>query len=370
MRLHLVGLPWTELTDEFVTCAYTAKIVKAGQMLLDQGHEVFLYSGGRNDAACTEHIELFTTEERLAWFGEHDPNSTWGHVTWDPSSEPWRICNERAQYEILVRAQPHDLLLLTAGTAQEPLSASLPDLLACEPFVGYKGLWSERCAFESHAWRHHVYGLKGIETGRHYDTVIPNFFDPDDFDVDDAGDELLFVGRLIERKGPHVAAEIAKATGRKLLVAGPGARSWGKDWIEGDGIRIEGPVEYLGVLDKTARAEVMARAHALIAPTLYIEPFGGVAVEAMLSGTPVVATDFGAFTETVVEGVSGWRFSTLAEGVTAVDLCADLDAYDIRDYALNRYSLDAVGPLFTHWFENLHTLWSEGWYTLPKEAAR
>ena len=65
------------------------KLLKAGKMFLGEGHEVFLYSGEQNEAECTEHVPLFTTAEREEWFGVHDQNTTWGHVTWDPTSKPW-----------------------------------------------------------------------------------------------------------------------------------------------------------------------------------------------------------------------------------------------------------------------------------------
>lgn len=372
MRLHIVGLPWTETTREFSTCAYTQKLVKAGKMLLKEGHEVIVYSGQENDTECTEHVPIFTRPERIAWFGEHDQNSTWAHVSWDPNHESWRAIAERALREILVRAQPQDLLLLIAGAAQKPLADALPELLACEPFVGYKGILTDRCAFESHAWRHHVYGLNGIEHGRFFDTVIPNYFDPDDFRGSGRrGDALLFMGRMIEAKGPHVAVSVASAAGRELYFCGPGVRE--VETVDGVGLRIYGDgivvegqhLHYLGVLGPEDRAAVMHEAAALIAPTLYIEPFGGVAVEAMLCGTPVVATDFGAFTETIEEGVGGYLFSTLAEAVEAVELATRLNRERVAEYARRRYSLDAVGPRFTHWFRRLDTLWDEGWYTPP-----
>jgi glycosyltransferase involved in cell wall biosynthesis len=208
-----------------------------------------------------------------------------------------------------------------------------------------------------------VYGKQGIEDGRWYDTVIPNYFDPDElpFSRENDGD-LLYVGRLIARKGVHVAAQIAEACGRKLLVAGPGCVASEDGLIVmGEGV-ISGPIEYIGVLGPEERAQAMGRAAVLLAPTGYIEPFGGVAVEAMMCGTPVVATPWGAFTETVRPGVSGELFHTLQEGVDAVELSATFDRLTVRDYAEERYSLDAVAPLYERWFSRLETLWAAGWY--------
>jgi glycosyltransferase involved in cell wall biosynthesis len=106
----------------------------------------------------------------------------------------------------------------------------------------------------------------------------------------------------------------------------------------------------------------MARAHAVLAPTTYLEPFGGVAVEAGFAGTPVITTNWGAYTETVIPGVTGYRPDVLSEFVQAVEDVSSLDREVIRKSVTDRYSLDAVRPQFIEWFRKLDTLWDEGWY--------
>ena len=85
----------------------------------------------------------------------------------------------------------------------------------------------------------------------------------------------------------------------------------------------------------------------------------------MMAGTPVVTTDFGAFTETVKEGVSGYRFQTLHEAVVATQRAMDLPNSLVRSYAIRNYSLDAVRPMYERWFDNLDGLWNCLLYTSP-----
>lgn len=373
--LHLIGLPHTETTSDFLICAYTQKIVKFCRMMMGGGRKVILYGGSENEAPCDEFVSLFSEAERVGWFGLWNPLNPFTNLTWNPQEAPFKTMNTRAIEAIRERAQPQDLILLIAGSAQQPIAAAFPSMLSVEWGVGYEGIFSNFCAFESYAWMHYLYGKRGIQDGRYYDQVIPNFFDPTEFALDSKEDYLLFIGRLTARKGPHVASQIAEACGRRLVVAGPGALSVTKSGdvttIQADHVTLMGAhLDYVGPVGVMERSVLMAKAAAIIVPTLYLEPFGGVAVEAMLSGTPVVASDWGAFPETVETGVTGYRFRTLAQGVESVELAAALNSLSIRHRALSRYSLDVVSYRFEQWFAQLDGLWGEGWTARPEMCNR
>jgi glycosyltransferase involved in cell wall biosynthesis len=337
-------------------------------------YDIVLYAGEQNEVPAdqAEHVMLITEEERAGWFGGEGFDTVLTPLIWDPNQIYWKTMNDRAISAIRERVQDdQDLLLLIGGNCQKPI-ADATNLLAIEWGVGYEGIFTKFCAFESYAWMHHVYGKQSVYhqnrefiNGRAFDQVIPNFFDPDDFYVSDKKDDyLLYIGRLVERKGPHIAAEIARQVGRKLVVAGPGALEWGPNHIAYSEGRLEGDLFYAGEVGAQQRADLMSRAAAVIVPTIYIEPFGGVAVEAMFSGTPVVASDWGAFAETV-QPVAGRRFRTLKQGMDATEeAIKKCKPAQIRKYAEKNYSLEVVGKEFDRWFKQLYTLWGAGWYEL------
>jgi glycosyltransferase involved in cell wall biosynthesis len=108
----------------------------------------------------------------------------------------------------------------------------------------------------------------------------------------------------------------------------------------------------------------MGGAIATFTPTLYVEPFGTVAIEAMACGSPVISTDWGAFTETVIDGVTGFRCHTLQEFVDAAENVKTLDRKAISEYAKERYGLDTVALMYDKYFNRLLSLWGAGWYEL------
>jgi hypothetical protein len=386
VRLHLVALPHTRVHRDHNGCAYTAKTVKFCRMMGDR-HEILLYAAEGSDApGAAEIVGCLSQAERVQTFGPDDPARL---PAW-PNDEQSALFNHRAGEAILDRAQPEDLVLLTGGRTHLPVWQKLqepgpprgrpngkqrkpPRVVCVEPGVGYEGVFTGRCAFESYTWMHFVKGKWGHTDNTHwYDTVIPNYFDPDDFPhVNQGGGEyLMFLGRVNPDKGVGVAAQIAREVGMPLLIAGAGVTETAPGRVVGNGVTAEGDVEYYGPVTIEERAELLAGAACLLAPTMYIEPFGGVAVEAMLAGTPAVTTDLGAFTETVQPGVSGYRFSTFQEGIDAVHAAMELDPRNVRAYALGRYSLAAVGPMFDRWLERQHTSFRpDGWYARRPEPA-
>ncbi len=323
-------------------------------------HEIQLYAPQGPDVEGATLHSCLSNDERIHIFGKDDPNRL---PSW-PTDEQSAKFNANAIQLLHQYLQPQDLILLSMGWTHRPILTAFPNYICCEPGVGYEGILTNFCAFESCAWRHHVYAKKGIDDGRWFDAVIPNYFDPQDFPIlnNGSGDYLLFLGRIVQRKGPHIASEIARAAGMKLIVAGAGGKQAGKDIIAPE-ITVK-DAEYVGPVNVKERAALLAGARALIVPTTYIEPFGGVSVEANFAGTPVITSDWGAFTETVQNGVNGFRFRTLSEAVQAVDDVGSLDSLAIRDYARSRYSLESVAPMFNRWFNQLQTLHGKGWYAL------
>lgn len=362
MRLHVVSLPWTETTKDYLTCAYTQKVVKFCQMMDSLGYEVVLYAGEENDAPCTEHHVVVTKEEREKWFGKSKLDVSMApKITWDPRSEPWMTMNGRV-IGLLARADSKDIFCPVSGGCQYLISQSRPELSVAEWAIGYEGVVMDkqwhRC-FESYAWMHYVYAQQKVVNGIWYDVVIPNSFDPEDFTFQEKPADdgyLLYMGRVIQRKGVEHAAEIAKRLDRELLVAGPGAKQKGKRVVAQD-VEFEGT--YVGPADIQKRKELLGGASVLLAPTLYIEPFGGIAVEAMLCGTPVVATPWGAFAETVREGISGALFHTIPEGAEAVLRAMELDRGEVRKWA-EQYSIWNVRHQYDRWLNQIHGLQCDG----------
>jgi glycosyltransferase involved in cell wall biosynthesis len=235
-------------------------------------------------------------------------------------------------------------------------------MLACEWGVGYEGIFCDHRAFESHAWRQYIYGKRGLINGHWYDTTIPNFFNPDDFATGRKKGYLVFLGRIVQRKGVEVAVQIAERAGLTLKIAGQGGEVIEPGIVKSNEVTLMSDyIDYVGPVGVEERKALLSGAVACVMPTYYIEPFGGVAVEAMLSGTPVIASDWGAFTETVQPGISGERFATLREGVEAVEKVKAIKPAALRKWATSRYSLEAVGPQYDRWFRQLQGLWGVGW---------
>lgn len=315
-------------------------------MLAQHGHDTILYGSEKDESEASEHVVVATKKDRKRWFGKTD----WHEKVfdqWDPTAPCWREMNATIVREISRRIEPDDIIGITMGRCQQAIADAFPQHVIAEVGVGYDGiLANSHCAFESQTWRHHVYGLRGIADGRSFDTVIPNSFRLDELTRADSDGYLLFLGRHTERKGLEVVRELAQRY--EVITAGQDGPLDGIPWRD--------------VVTGDEKAKLIAGARAVLCPTVYLEPFGGVAVEAMLSGVPVITSDFGAFTETLTQGVTGFRCNTLHEYAEAVAMVDQLDRDLIAKIAATRYSTDAVAPLYDRWLTRLATLYRAGWY--------
>jgi glycosyltransferase involved in cell wall biosynthesis len=324
-------------------------------MMTDLGHEVILYAGEKNEAPVTEHVVCISESMRAVAVGDKHYTT----ASFDTNLPHWQVFNATVINKMRERLEPKDFICLIGGYAHKPIADAFPNHTSVEFGIGYGGTFAKYRVFESYAWMHSIYAGHTNPTavdGGFFDAVIPGYLEPEMFPAGDGdGDYYFFIGRIIDRKGYRIAQEVCERLGKRLILAGPG-----------DGT---GYGEFIGNVGPEERAELMGGAIALFAPTLYIEPFGNIAIEAQVCGTPTITTDWGAFTETNINGVTGYRCRTLADFVRAAEDVKSLDRAAIRQHAIERYSLEIVGKQYEDYFTRLLTLWDDGWYQLETEKA-
>lgn len=366
-RFHVISLPHTQTTSAYTACAYTMKVMKFCTMMKSLGHEVFLYASEDNEAPCDELVTIVSKAEQRKWFGDNDFQTNFFNIEWDPTKPFWRIPNARAVTQITKRAKPRDFICIIGGLCQQDIADGLPNHMSVEFGIGYTGVFAKFRVYESYAHMHYVHGLLRNDNGRFFDAVIPNYFDQHDFPFRQKKDDFyLFIGRMIERKGPAVAVEVTRQIGAKLILAGQGVEKIEGNKIIAKELTLEGDhIKHMGHADVAQRGELMSRARAVFLCSYYLEPFGGTAIEPLFCGTPVITTDWGAFPENIPHGAVGYRIRTLGEAVWAAQNLDKLKGpRAIRQYAIDNFSLDRIKNLYQAYFEQLYTLWDEnGWYS-------
>jgi len=172
--------------------------------------------------------------------------------------------------------------------------------------------------------------------------VIYNAIDVDSypFNPGPRGDHLLYLSRISAEKGPHLAIEVARRLGRRLIIAGnvhpvdePYFRA--KVLPEVDGR----DVLYVGEADYPTKRRLFAEASCLLAPITWDEPFGLFMVEAMACGTPVVAIGRGSVPEVVDHGRTGFVVDGPEAMAEAVGRVHEISPHDCRSHVASRFNV-------------------------------
>jgi glycosyltransferase involved in cell wall biosynthesis len=155
------------------------------------------------------------------------------------------------------------------------------------------------------------------------------------------GDDLVFLGRIHADKGVHLAIEVARRSGRRLIIAGiiqdePYFTEQVKPYIDDHNICYVGPV---GIAEKN---ELFARAYALIHLNTIPERFGLVLVEANAAGVPVIAMDRGSCREVIQDGKTGFLVTNVGEAVEALERLREIDRTACRQRVQQCFSIETM----------------------------
>ena len=150
-------------------------------------------------------------------------------------------------------------------------------------------------------------------------------------------DYLLFFGRIHPEKGTFEAIQIAKQSGRKLIISGliqdqEYFDNKIKPYIN------EEEILYVGNSGPTQRDKLLGEAEALLHPIGFEEPFGLSVVESMLCGTPFIAFNKGSMQELILDGKTGFLVNSIPEAVEMVSEIKRIDRQFCRGYASEKFS--------------------------------
>lgn len=356
MRLHSLGVPHTRLSSAFSHCAFSTKVQRWGPMMRALGYETVLYGIGQpeDSSGWSEVVEILTPAEQEALLGFdpladptrfHGDAANWG-------SPLYREFNRRLAPLLEGAVQGDDVVCLHFGKAHNAaLSPRLVQQHALEPGIGYPECTVGYRIYESHAWMNWHLGRENRNPWLS-EWVVPNYFDVADWPLRETPvteGYLLYFGRLGKIKGLNAVWQIARARpDLEVVLCGQGDPS---PWLTEPNIRYERPKH------GRDRAALFHGARCVLMPTEYVEPFGGVAVEAMLTGTPVVASDHSVFVETIPS--PALRARSLADYLAAIEVAQRAVPAKLREHAL-QYSMEAVGPRFDRVLQSVPALRREG----------
>jgi glycosyltransferase involved in cell wall biosynthesis len=340
-RLHILANPHgiTDLTYRMEP--FNIAVAKMIANLVPRGYEILHYGHELSDVACetvpvVHSNEVFPRGEDDLF--EHNPAIV-------------KIFCRRSREQLLQRYRPGDLILCFYGIDNQEAVAGIPNATVVEPSIGYRPecVFAPYRVFTSQAQMHYFYGQNNMLLNPSwYDDVIPNAFTPAEFEFSDNKDDYcLYLGRISADKGIHLAIQMTQYTGQKLVIAGPGDLS-GLGYSS-----VPDHVTMVGYVNVEQRRRWLRDARVLIAPTHYLEPFGNIVVEAFMSGTPAITTDWGGFVDTNQQGITGFRCKDFLSFVNAMQRIDQIDHQACRDWAIGHFSDDVVHDRFDQYFQRI-----------------
>lgn len=379
IRLHMPAIPHTITTNEYSHCAFTGKVLRFAPMMMSRGFEVYHYGVETSCPNATKNIDLLSKSEweyyRISSYKFLHPELTIDDIkdklnskdnfvgdlaNWD--TPLYKEFNRKFKIALQenYRSTSTDIVCLPLGPAHEDGINGL-DVVCVESGIGYPNSYKNYRIFESYC-KLHIMSTIDNKQCQNYWFVVPNYYNVLEWPLNLNPDNktIGYFGRICNIKGCVIFVEIAKQFPHlNFVMCGQGNHQ---------PYTSQSPnIIYKPPISGEERGLFLSNLTALIAPSLYAEPFCGVNVEAQLCGTPVITHDFGAFVETIEPFKTGIFCHTLADFCIAIQMALDgkFDRTYISERARKLYDMYNVGIKYEYVFKTIMDVSNgkNGWYS-------
>jgi glycosyltransferase involved in cell wall biosynthesis len=155
-----------------------------------------------------------------------------------------------------------------------------------------------------------------------------------------AGDHLIFLGRIHPDKGVHLAIAVARLCGLPLLIAGIIQDQ--KYFLEQVEPYLDDSIRYIGPVDVAGKNELFRSACALLHLNTIPERFGLVLAEANAAGVPVIAMDLGSCREVIEDGQTGFLVENVNQAARVLERLSSIDRTACRRRVERYFSIEAM----------------------------
>jgi glycosyltransferase involved in cell wall biosynthesis len=158
-------------------------------------------------------------------------------------------------------------------------------------------------------------------------------------------DFYFYMGRFNEEKAPHLACQVAKELGAKLILAGKVHEDEERRYFNRRIIPfLSSDIQFVGELGQWSQEKLnfFSRAKGYLYPIQWDEPFGLTMAEAMACGTPVVAFRRGAAAELVDHETTGFIVDTMEQFFDATQRVSEIEPHKCRERVERMFTAETM----------------------------
>lgn len=345
MVYHCLSIPYSPTLKEHSMCAFIQKVYKFCNEMTKRGHTVYHYGHKDSKVNCTEHITVTDDDVLKESYGDLNYWKTKGFNQY-VGTKAFEVFNKNCINEINKRIKSkNEFILAWFGYGHEPCVSNFYDkAYVIEPSIGYDSMFAPYKIFETKSQMHRMHGINNVPVDFGKEFVVYPGFEKSDYEFKfEKSNTAVFLGRIVPDKGAQIVYDICNELDQDIYFLGANIMN----------LKDTKNCKFVGFANPETKKNYLRDAKFLFVPSLFIEPCNWTAIEAQFAGTPVICTDFGGFTETVVQGTTGFRCLNTNSIYQAIRNIDKINPFNCYQNAINNFTIEKQCNDYEIVFNNL-----------------